>query len=92
MVAFTIPSRTSEFTLQFLQQEWINDGNFMGLSRERDPNVGLQDEGAIFTIPKWLALAVYGGPARFPDLTMPTLFAALTISEQGGAGWTPPPH
>jgi hypothetical protein len=52
MVAFTIPSRTGEFTLQFLQQEWINDGNFMGLSRERDPNVGLQDEGAIFTIPK----------------------------------------
>jgi hypothetical protein len=26
MVAFTIPSRTGEFTLQFLQQEWINDG------------------------------------------------------------------
>ena len=39
-------------TLEFLQQEWINDGNFMSLGRERDPNVGLQDDGAAFTIPK----------------------------------------
>ena len=39
-------------TLEFLQQEWINDGNFMGLGRERDPNVGLQEDAATFTIPK----------------------------------------
>jgi hypothetical protein len=39
-------------TLEFLQQEWINDGNFMGLGRERDPNVGLQEDDATFTIPK----------------------------------------
>jgi hypothetical protein len=39
-------------TMEFLQQEWINDGNFMGLGNERDPNVGLQEEGATFTIPK----------------------------------------
>jgi hypothetical protein len=37
-------------TMEFLQQEWINDGNFMGLGTERDPNVELQ--GAMFTIPK----------------------------------------
>jgi deferrochelatase/peroxidase EfeB len=39
-------------TLEFLQQEWMNDGNFMGLGKERDPQVGLQEEGATFTIPK----------------------------------------
>ncbi|WP_392970558.1 Dyp-type peroxidase [Streptomyces sp. LN245] len=39
-------------TLEFLQQEWINNGNFMNLSDERDPNVGLQEEGGTFTIPK----------------------------------------
>ena len=39
-------------TLEFLQREWINDGNFMRLGTERDPNVGLQEEGATFTIPK----------------------------------------
>jgi hypothetical protein len=38
-------------TLEFLQQEWINNGNFMSLDEERDPNVGLQEAGATFTIP-----------------------------------------
>jgi deferrochelatase/peroxidase EfeB len=39
-------------TIEFLQQEWINDGNFIGAGNERDPIVGLQEEGATFTIPK----------------------------------------
>jgi deferrochelatase/peroxidase EfeB len=39
-------------TLEFLQREWISDGNFMGLGNERDPLIGLQEEGAIFTIPR----------------------------------------
>jgi Dyp-type peroxidase family len=39
-------------TMEFLQQEWINNGNFMGLGDERDPNVGLQEDGATFTIPR----------------------------------------
>jgi hypothetical protein len=38
-------------TMEFLQQEWINNGNFMSLGDERDPNVGLQEDGATFTIP-----------------------------------------
>ncbi len=37
-------------TLEFLQRDWINNGNFMGLGDERDPNVGLQEDGATFTI------------------------------------------
>jgi Dyp-type peroxidase family len=39
-------------TIEFLQQEWINDGNFIGLDDERDPIIGLQGDGATFTIPR----------------------------------------
>jgi Dyp-type peroxidase family len=39
-------------TLEFLQKEWINKGDFMTLGRERDPLVGLQEKDAVFTIPK----------------------------------------
>jgi Dyp-type peroxidase family len=39
-------------TIEFLQQEWINDGNFMGLDAERDPIIGRQGDGATFTIPR----------------------------------------
>ena len=38
--------------MEFLQTEWINDGDFIGAGRERDPIVGLQGEGATFTIPR----------------------------------------
>jgi hypothetical protein len=38
--------------MEFLQQEWINNGSFMGLGDERDPNVELQEDGATFTIPQ----------------------------------------
>ena len=38
-------------TLEFLQREWINDGNFTGMDDERDPIVGLQEKGATFTVP-----------------------------------------
>jgi Dyp-type peroxidase family len=49
---FTFISAKAMATLEFLQQEWINNGNFMRLGEERDPNVGLQEEGATFTIPE----------------------------------------
>jgi len=39
-------------TIEFLQQEWINDGDFIGIGDERDPIIGLQQEEAAFTIPK----------------------------------------
>src|SRR5258705_9913409 len=51
-IYFLFISAKAMNTLEFLQQEWINDGNFMNLGNERDPIVGLQDEGAPFTIPK----------------------------------------
>jgi Dyp-type peroxidase family len=49
---FIFISAKAMATLEFLQQEWINNGNFMSLGGERDPNVGLQQDGAMFTIPQ----------------------------------------
>ena len=50
--------------MEFLQQEWINDGNFMSLGDERDPIIGLQQDGATFTIPKSRS----GAASRHRDL------------------------
>ena len=50
-IYFTFISAKAMETMEFLQREWINDGNFMSLGDERDPNVGLQKQGATFTIP-----------------------------------------
>jgi Dyp-type peroxidase family len=49
---FLFMSANAMGTIEFLQQEWINDGDFIGASGERDPIIGRQEEGAIFTIPK----------------------------------------
>jgi Dyp-type peroxidase family len=49
---FIFLSAKAMATMEFLQQEWINNGNFMSLGEERDPNVGLQPGGAPFTIPQ----------------------------------------
>jgi hypothetical protein len=35
-------------TMEFLQQEWISDGKFIGIGNERDPIIGRQEEGASF--------------------------------------------
>ena len=50
-IHFLFISAKAMATMEFLQQEWINNGNFMSLGEERDPNVGLQEDGATFTIP-----------------------------------------
>jgi Dyp-type peroxidase family len=49
---FIFLSAKAMATMEFLQQEWINNGNFMNLGSERDPNVGLQEDEATFTIPQ----------------------------------------
>jgi Dyp-type peroxidase family len=48
---FLFISAKAMATLEFLQQEWINDGNFVRLGDERDPIIGQQENGATFTIP-----------------------------------------
>jgi len=49
---FLFISAKAMATMEFLQQEWINEGNFIGIGEERDPIIGRQEEGAVFTIPK----------------------------------------
>ena len=38
-------------TLEFLQKEWINHGNFISLKNERDPIIGLNEGKGTFTMP-----------------------------------------
>jgi Dyp-type peroxidase family len=49
---FLFISAKAMATIEFLQQEWINEGDFIGAGGERDPIIGRQEEGATFTIPK----------------------------------------
>jgi Dyp-type peroxidase family len=49
---FLLISAKAMATLEFLQQEWINGGDFIGVGDERDPIIGRQEEGATFTIPR----------------------------------------
>jgi deferrochelatase/peroxidase EfeB len=49
---FLFISAKAMATIEFLQQEWINDGNFIGIGDERDPIIGLQQEGARSPFPK----------------------------------------
>jgi len=49
---FLFISAKAMATIEFLQQEWIDDGNFVGVGDERDPIIGRQEDGATFTIPK----------------------------------------
>ena len=49
---FLFISAKAMATIEFLQQEWVNDGNFIGIGNERDPIIGRQDEDAVFTIPR----------------------------------------
>ena len=51
-IYFLFISAKAMATMEFLQREWINSGNFTGIGEERDPIVGLQEEDATFTIPK----------------------------------------
>ena len=56
---FLFISAKAMATIEFLQQEWINDGNFIGAGNERDPIIGRQEEGATFTIPKAASQATH---------------------------------
>jgi deferrochelatase/peroxidase EfeB len=51
-IYFLFLSAKAMATLEFLQREWINDGNFTGLGEERDTIAGVQEGGATFTIPR----------------------------------------
>ena len=88
-IYFIFLSAKAMATMEFLQQEWINNGNFMNLGNERDPNVGLQEDGATFTIPKEPVRRRVHGIQTFNVLRggeylfMPSLSALRWIAELG---------
>jgi Dyp-type peroxidase family len=77
-------------TIEFLQREWINNGNFMSLGDERDPVIGLQEEPGIFTIPEEPVRRRIHGLETFNVLRggeyyfMPSLSALKWLAELGG--------
>ena len=89
-IYFIFLSAKAMATIEFLQQEWINNGNFMNLGNERDPNVGLQEEQATFTIPKDPVRRRIHGIETFnvvrggEYLFMPSLSALTWLAELGG--------
>ena len=86
---FLFISAKAMTTIEFLQQEWINDGNFIGTGSERDPIIGLQPEGATFTIPKEPVRRRIHGLETFNVLRggeyffMPSLSALRWLGELG---------
>jgi deferrochelatase/peroxidase EfeB len=78
---FLFISAKAMATIEFLQQEWINDGNFIGIGDERDPIIGLQEDDAKFTIPRDPVRRLVRGIETFNVLRggeyffMPSIFA-----------------
>ena len=86
---FLFISAKAMATIEFLQQEWVNDGDFIGMSGERDPLIGLQEEGATFTIPREPVRQRVHGIETFNVLRggeyffMPSLSALKWLGELG---------
>ena len=89
-VYFMFISARAMATMEFLQQEWINDGDFIGVGGERDPIIGLQDEEATFTIPREPVRRRIHGIETFNVLRggeylfMPSLSALNWLANLGG--------
>jgi deferrochelatase/peroxidase EfeB len=87
---FLFMSAKAMATIEFLQQEWINDGDFIGAGSERDPIIGLQQEDATFTIPKEPVRRRLHGIETFNVLRggeyffMPSLSALKWLANLGG--------
>jgi Dyp-type peroxidase family len=86
---FIFLSAKAMATMEFLQEEWVNNGNFMNLGDERDPNIGLQEDGATFTIPQKPVRRRIHGIETFNVLRggeyffMPSLSALRWIADSG---------
>jgi len=87
---FMFISAKAMATIEFLQSDWINDGNFIGVGDERDPIIGRQEEGAFFTIPKEPARRRLSGIETFNVLKggeyffMPSLSALRWLANLKG--------
>jgi deferrochelatase/peroxidase EfeB len=87
---FIFLSAKAMATLEFLQAEWMNNGNFTGLNDERDPIVGLQQDEAVFTIPqvpvrrRIHAIETFNVLRGGEYLFMPSISALKWISRDAG--------
>ena len=91
-IFFIFISARAYDTVEFLQQEWINRGNFIDLGTEPDPIVGLHEEPGRFTIPADPVRRRIDGVTTFNRLRggeymfMPSLTALRWIGSEGWAG------
>ncbi len=92
-IYFVFISARAFDTIEFMQQEWINGGNFVDLGTERDPIVGnfhADDTGGRFTIPEEPARRRIHGVTTFNRMAggeylfMPSISALRWI---GAGGW-----
>jgi Dyp-type peroxidase family len=89
---FLFISAKAMATIEFLQQEWINDGNFINAGDERDPIIGRQEADATFTIPRQPVRRRLRGIETFNVLRggeyffMPSISALKWLSNLGGEG------
>lgn len=89
-IFFIFISARAYDTIEFLQQEWINRGNFIDLGTERDAIVGLHETPGSFTLPQSPVRRRLDGVTTFNRLKggeylfMPSLSALRWIGE---AGW-----
>jgi Dyp-type peroxidase family len=89
---FIFISAKAMTTLEFLQEEWINNGNFLDLGQDRDPNVGLQEKGATFTIPqvpvrrRVHGIQTFNVPRGGEYFFMPSLTAVRWLADRGRGG------
>ncbi len=73
-------------TLEFLLKQWANDGNFISLGEEKDPMIGVQQEG-LFTKPSDPMVDRYHGLQTYNIMKggdycfLPSLTALKWISE-----------
>jgi Dyp-type peroxidase family len=88
-IFFIFISARAYDTIEFLQQEWINRGNFIDLGEERDPVVGLHEAPGSFTIPQSPVRRRVDGVTTFNRLRggeylfMPSLGALRWIARGG---------
>lgn len=91
-IYFVFISARAFDTIEFMQQEWINGGNFVDLGPERDPIVGNHDDDETdgrFTIPAEPARTRINGITTFNRMAggeylfMPSVSALHWIGAQG---------
>ncbi|MCK8469057.1 peroxidase [Microbacterium sp. KSW4-16] len=85
---FIFMSARAMETVEFLQRNWINKGEFVGLGDERDPIIGVQEPQLTFTIPKTPVRTRVHGMDTFNELKggeyffMPGLAALAWLGQE----------